>query len=783
MFVRVTRTVADRGVLVRPSEIGKTVTDPQVDWYRSAYTYGEDAKEYWESNGESIKGYTGETYSSELWFDLDCELDPGRAKKATVDLLEYFGKIGWLGATEIFFSGFKGFHVIVHTKNRFVPSEVSIICYNIAKEAGVPIGPDGVFDTSVYNITRIFRLPHTRHQKTGLYKIPITMDELNEMKLEKIKELAVEPRYESFEIDPVDAEEMRKKYKAIQKEKPQLSSVPGSAMHENGDPSEAYAELGGPVDFSMCPPGHRRCIYALEQGDIGPGQRHEAIMRLAAFYKAQGFSREHAGEQIMDALEKRQEIYLDANAINDQECARDIDQVFNKDWRGGMFTCKTDVFLQTKCDHGSGPCYNDARVKMRSVITAEQLYHKYVKYGEEALIEYPKFGIPWVDDRVRLRPRNFSILAGANGSGKTSIMFELMESLNAQKIFHAFFSLDMADSSVFEKLGAKFTKYSQRQIETAFNVNTKNPEIMREVFEAIKTKMPYTLFDFTSAATMQYIEQTVMGLKQIYDNLQLVIVDYAGRLLGEFENQYASSTQNAMTANDVAKRTNCHFIYLAQVSRENGDHTDALRSSRVSKDSGAWEENATCVFTCWRPLGNGIAGKDQYIHLYVAKNRSGPLGENVFGWDGKTGKVWELRQDQFDEYCLELDQLGIDRPHFSWFEDKSPAQRIADDVPVADRGRNSGRFNDGPSSSKIRPASGPSGPKIKPAATPQTIRETADKVKELEKATQEASPEVKRLAAEQRRDDEQANRNSIETRNDGKAVSRTGSFQRPGRSS
>ncbi len=775
MFVRVTRTVNDRGVLVRPSEISKIVTDPQVDWYRSAYTYGEDAKEYWESNGESIKGYSGETYSSELWFDLDCEGNPAKAKKASIDLMAHLSGLGWVDATEIFFSGYKGFHIIVHTKNRFVPAEVSLICYNLAKEAGVPIGADGVFDTSVYNITRIFRLPHTRHQKTGLYKVPLTSDELRDLKIEEIKALAGEPRYEEFDLQPVDAESLRTKYKALQKEKPALASVQGGVT-DSGVPTQ------GPVDFSSCPPGHRKCIYALEQGDIGPSQRHEAILRLSAFYKAQGFSREHAGDMIFQALEKRHEIYIDANPTDEDESNRDIDQVYSNEWKGGMYTCKTDVFLQQKCDHGHGPCYNDARVRMRSVMTVEQLFHKYVKYGEEALIEYPKFGVKWLDERVRLRPRNFSILAGANGSGKTSIMFELMESLNKQKIYHAFFSLDMADSSVFEKLGAKYTAHSQRQIEAAFNVNTRNSVVMKEVYEAVKANLPYTLIDFTSAATLQYIETTTMALKQVYENLQVVIVDYAGRLIGEFENQYASSTQNAMMANDVAKRTNCHFIYLSQVSRENGDHTEALRSSRVSKDSGAWEENATCVLTCWRPLGNGIDGKDQYIHMYVAKNRSGPLGENVFGWDGKTGKISELRQDQFDEYCLELEQLGLDRPRFAWFEDRGD-MKVSDDVPVADRGRNSGRF--GSDAPKIRKATRDgSGPKIKPS-TNAAVKEAANVIKgmesQMEEALKSASPEVKRLAAEQKRDEEQANRNSVEA-TDGQKLQGAGRFKRPGSS-
>jgi hypothetical protein len=74
------------------------------------------------------------------------------------------------------------------------------------------------------------------------------------------------------------------------------------------------------------------------------------------------------------------------------------------------------------------------------------------------------------------------------------------------------------------------------------------------------------------------------------------------------------------------------------------------------------------------------------MHIYVAKNRSGPLGENVFGWEGKTGTVYELRQDEFDEYCTAMESAGLERPKFNWFTEPEK-QNISDDVPVADRGR------------------------------------------------------------------------------------------------
>jgi hypothetical protein len=711
--------------------VSKVITDREVDWYRSAYVYGEDAKDYWEANEESIKGYNGETYSSILWFDLDSETDTGKARKAAIALCDHLAGLGFSKALEIFFSGSKGFHVILHTKSRFLPTEVSAVCYNLAMEAGVP---QDVFDTSVYNVTRIFRIPNTRHQKSKLYKIPISIEELKDLKLEVIKDMAKELREEEFDIQPVDAEALKKKYANIVAHPKRKTPLRLSEGGVDGETEQVFSEPI--VDFSLCPPGHRRCVYALEQGDITPGQRHEAVLRLAAYYKGQSYSREYAGELIEQALHNRSSLFPEANQVDEAEVNREIDQVYGKDWKGGTYSCKTDTLLQSKCDHGNGPCYNDAKVKIRNVISIEQLANRYVKYGEEAKLSYPKMGIPWLDERVRLRPKNFSILAGANGSGKTSLMIQTMEALNDQKIFHVFFSMDMADSSIFEKLGAKYTQYSQRQIEAAFNVNTRNSVIIAEVMKAVKDRMPFTLFDFSSAVTLQYIEQTVMSLKQVYDNLQLAIVDYAGRLMGEFENQYASSTQNAMMANDVAKRTNCHFLFLAQVSRENGDHTDPLRSSRVSKDSGAWEENATCVLTCWRPLGSGVDGEDKYIHIYVAKNRSGPLGENVFGWEGKTGTVYELRQDEFEDYCVAMEQAGLDRPKFNWFDEPNKE----DDVPVADRGRSAGKFGSMPPKENRAPR-----------IFKSKEKSTVDRVKEVLK-DETLSSEVKRLAQQQEQD-------------------------------
>lgn len=699
MYIRVTRTVQDRGVLVRPVDLEKTVTDRQVDWYASTFTFGEDALEYWESNNDSIKGYNGEVFTSTLYWDLDCKQDFGKAKKAALDLYAKLETLGLSDGVEIYFSGNKGFHLLLHTKQKFSPIETSTICYNVAMEAGVPAE---VFDTSVYNITRIFRVKNTKHQESALYKIPVLLEELQELKEKDIREMAKEPRFEEVDFKDIDATSIKDTYsKKVEIAKSVTSNV--TQLRQKGDPAspspDIKYEMSSKVDFSMCPPGHRRCIYALEQGDFGPSERHSAILRLAAYYRGQGYSRKHADNLIGEALHFRSLIHPDTKAPNMEECNRDVNEVYSDEWKGGTFTCKTDLYLQSKCDHGNGPCHDDAKVKIRNVLSIDQLSNNYIKQGEEALANYPKFGIDWLDNRVRLRPKNVSVLAGANGSGKTSLAIQLIDNLNKQKMFHVIFSLDMADSSLFEKLGAKYTGYSQTQIEKAFNVNTFDEDMVQEVTVALKENLPYTLFDFTSSATMTYIEQTLMGLKQVYENLQLAVIDYAGRILGEFDNQYANSTHNAIMSNDVAKRTRTHLLFLSQVSRENGDHTDPLRSSRVSKDSGSWEENATVVMTMWRPFGSGLMGADAYAHIYIAKNRSGSLGENVFNWDGKSGNFSEMKTEkEFEKYRILCEQNEMDPPKFNWFVAEDAREvtdsRFSPEIPKS-------RFNYEPSGGPV----------------------------------------------------------------------------------
>ena len=639
MYRRITKTVQDRGKLVRLDEVLDSVTDPETDWYFSPFIYGEDALAYFEEH-KGIKGYQGDVFTDMLYWDLD-HADFSKVQNDALKLTDYLDRLGLSSCLEVFFSGNKGVHVMVHTQNQLKPTTVSALCYKIAKDAGVSVaGLDKTFDTTVYNVNRIFRIEYTKHPKSGLYKVGMTPHQLATMSEEQIREAAKVPQGAEYDLEVANIQPLIDEH---------LKTVEATKTENKVLSIADYVEEDGfnPMD---CPPDKRRCIYVLENGRFGPGERENATIRLAAACKGQNLSREAAEDVIINALEKRQKLY-DVNPYKIADIHRNLDQVYSAAWAGGTYSCKTDHFLAEKCDLGNGPCCEEKRSSKSNVMTVNGLIDTYKRYGNEALSEYPKTGLAWLDKNVRLRPRNYSILNGANGSGKTSIVIQIMENLNKQKMPHLFFSLDMADSSMFEKVGARYTSYDQEDIEKAFNLHYKDEKIQAEVIAALQKHLPYTYFDFSSSVDPTYMENTVYHVKEIQRvNIQMCIVDYAGRLGGEGDNGFSLATNNAKAANDIAKRGNVHYLYLSQIPRGEGDHTKPLHSSRVAKNSGDWEENATIVINCWRPFGDGLMDLDNYMHLYIAKNRSGPLGEQVYLWDGKRGALDEITEQEFIQY-------------------------------------------------------------------------------------------------------------------------------------
>jgi len=163
-----------------------------TDAYTTMFRFRGDYHELCETTG-SVKGAQNlSCWSDFLWFDIDSEhlleaLANTRQLVINIELIEPTLRELLI----IFFSGAKGFHVGIPTQlfGLGPSAELSQILKRLARE----IAGDVEIDLSIYDKNRLWRVPNTRNSKSGLFKIPLTFDELAMRAVDEIQAMAVRP--------------------------------------------------------------------------------------------------------------------------------------------------------------------------------------------------------------------------------------------------------------------------------------------------------------------------------------------------------------------------------------------------------------------------------------------------------------------------------------------------------------------------------------------------------------------------------------------------------------
>jgi len=147
-------------------DIDSIVVDGVGEHYQSIYKFNEEILEL-KSLAAIRPGTT--FFADYLVFDID-DKNLDIAYDSMQRLREYldFREVGY----EAWFSGSKGFHINIPTSQfEFVPTDdpkiLSTMALEIAKKVNI------IVDPTIYNVTRIFRMPGSLNIKSGLFKIPI----------------------------------------------------------------------------------------------------------------------------------------------------------------------------------------------------------------------------------------------------------------------------------------------------------------------------------------------------------------------------------------------------------------------------------------------------------------------------------------------------------------------------------------------------------------------------------------------------------------------------------
>ena len=161
--------------------------------YLSHFVFGPEMREHFGANGGSPAGFAGPCAARHVVLDIDRpDLNDALAdcRKLVQTVLRRYPEIG--DDATVYFSGNKGFHVLVELAHRPTPAVgfhrvAKTYCEGLAALAGVAI------DGGIYDLVRIVRLPNTRHPKSGLFKRRVTCEGLFKLGLAAIQDMAKLP--------------------------------------------------------------------------------------------------------------------------------------------------------------------------------------------------------------------------------------------------------------------------------------------------------------------------------------------------------------------------------------------------------------------------------------------------------------------------------------------------------------------------------------------------------------------------------------------------------------
>ncbi len=271
----------------------------QTDCYSTYYIFDQRLLDHVKRNGDSVAGYGGPCWASILPFDID-STDLDRALRTTRDLCRFFLDSWGVPEDAVipYFSGKKGFHVTVSTQvfggvepGEGLPQVLQGVRRRVVTDAR-PRYPDTV--DFIGDRLRLLRLPNSRHSDTGLYKVPLTVDELLDCEPDEIRAFAVAPRPtvltdETGLVPLYDSGVIPSAEDAYQ------DCLRAEREHARDDlpDAETYRRRGD-LDGFLC--AAERKLY---EGGVGEGARSSTALRLASRMRAAGYSEDEAGEMVM----------------------------------------------------------------------------------------------------------------------------------------------------------------------------------------------------------------------------------------------------------------------------------------------------------------------------------------------------------------------------------------------------------------------------------------------------------------------------------------------------
>jgi DNA primase catalytic subunit len=620
MYLNLRKTLNSKPQLIDIKEdINKYITNRDADWYISLYRYNDAHKAILEEK-HTLSGIK-DTVTNNLYFDFDSKAD---LELARADALEVANRLLTRGFDEdeigCYFTGGKGFSIEVETNEYITPDKFKAITLDLASDLST-------FDTVVADPNRIVRIANTRHQNSGLYKIPLTPEELTTLTIPEIKLLAKNPRANkmlkvaTLPQNIKDVEPMKEK------------TVDTIARELTFDIST--------IDMKARLPKVDEPRHLLLNGFFRSGERNHAMLCIASTFKNINYDYDQTRALMVTAAQK-QAARTGESEFPEREIDLIINQVFGANWKGGQFTTSDpqNWLAQYAKKMGLKTAKEDEGPATLDGISAGFKY--YIDNIEKNTV---KTGIDRLDKAMPITiGSNIGIVAAA-GAGKTALALKMLRYNSEQGIPTVFASLDMHRNRLFEKVIYNVTGLSREDVYAKFKAGKG-----KELTDLVKKHYGNVWFYDRSSATVDDIRSYVLEVEaKSGQKVKMVMFDYFERISSDVSDDTASSKKVAGQIQDLVNDLDVAAVTLCQPNKFSlgGGPDTEIKSYTAIKGSSFLYQSFRGIVSLSRPFYTPETKDiDKYMVMNILKNDLGSQERFEFGWTGKTGEIYELEDHE-----------------------------------------------------------------------------------------------------------------------------------------
>ena len=255
----------------RPTDQEIVLDYDATDYFSTYVIYDDSALQYFDEKGR-IGGFKSDVTTDIVPFDIDSKnLDESlHITRELVYRLKHEFEVD-IKNMKLYFSGNKGYHVEL-SANLFgiTPTPHSELCKRFK---WICTEIDNRIDANLYKPHMLYRMANSKNSKSGLYKIPITHDELFSMNTSEIQDLALSTRkLENLDFHDCTVNDTLESMWLISKEKVEKSRI----YHEN----------------TVSPPSDM-------PNGVGEGDRNNQCFKISLNLKSMGYTLDEAKKFII----------------------------------------------------------------------------------------------------------------------------------------------------------------------------------------------------------------------------------------------------------------------------------------------------------------------------------------------------------------------------------------------------------------------------------------------------------------------------------------------------